>query len=216
MGFHAFPAAQNYTDTALKKGTYAPISLRHAAVEAGLGTLGLNLNLVTRKFGPRVYLQAVLTDAPLGPDGRPENPVCLGPKCGKCLLACPVDAVGFWNIDKRKCSIQAQRYGAAALIRHLHRIIDAESEEAKELVRSADFVNFWQALRTGAGAYAGCLRCMEVCPVGEDYRNLRAPSKIPERADEKVQRLLEMDNMMDEAYEASKTPLKHSARWVLY
>ena len=36
------------------------LSLPHAAVEAGLGTLGLNLQLLTPEFGPRVLLTAVL------------------------------------------------------------------------------------------------------------------------------------------------------------
>ena len=36
------------------------ISLPHAAVEAGLGTLGLNLQLLTPEYGPRVLLTAVL------------------------------------------------------------------------------------------------------------------------------------------------------------
>jgi hypothetical protein len=34
------------------------LSLPHAAVEAGLGTLGLNLQLLTPEFGPRVILTA--------------------------------------------------------------------------------------------------------------------------------------------------------------
>ena len=36
------------------------LSLPHAAVEAGLGTLGLNLQLLTPEYGPRVLLTAVL------------------------------------------------------------------------------------------------------------------------------------------------------------
>jgi len=35
------------------------LSLPHAAVEAGLGTLGLNLQLLTPEYGPRVILTAV-------------------------------------------------------------------------------------------------------------------------------------------------------------
>src|SRR5215472_16942054 len=37
------------------------LSLPHAAVEAGLGTLGLNLQLLTPEYGPRVVLTAVLS-----------------------------------------------------------------------------------------------------------------------------------------------------------
>src|SRR5687767_1465116 len=43
------------------KAHMAPIlSLPHAAVEAGLGTLGLNLQLLTPEYGPRVILAVVL------------------------------------------------------------------------------------------------------------------------------------------------------------
>src|SRR5437588_6588726 len=38
----------------------ALLSLPHAAVEAGLGTLGLNLQLLTPEYGPRVGLSGVL------------------------------------------------------------------------------------------------------------------------------------------------------------
>jgi len=41
------------------------LSLPHAAVEAGLGTLGLNLQLLTPQYGPRVILTAVLCSVPV-------------------------------------------------------------------------------------------------------------------------------------------------------
>ena len=53
--------------------TRGPLSLPHAAVEAGLGTLGLNLMLLTPEYGPRVLLGAVLTSAELEPDAPPEE-----------------------------------------------------------------------------------------------------------------------------------------------
>src|SRR5262245_63160872 len=51
-----------------KGDTRGPLSLAHAAVEAGLGTLGLNLMLLTPEYGPRVMLGAVLPSAELDPD----------------------------------------------------------------------------------------------------------------------------------------------------
>ena len=215
-GFLAFPAAQNYTDPKLKKATYGPLSLRHLAVEAGIGTLGLNLNLLTPDFGPRVYLRAILTDISLESDRMLNKQLCRGPKCGRCLLACPADAIGHWELDKRRCSTQAQRYGAASLIRHIHRIMDAKTvEEAKELVRSTEFVSYWQALRTGAGAYGGCYRCMEVCPVGNDYsRYLRdVHARIPEITDEKIEKLRKMISAENNGLEIAG--FNRSFRWIL-
>src|SRR6185312_11838356 len=64
------------------------LSLPHAAVEAGLGTLGLNQQLLTPEFGPRVILTAVMASLEVEPDRRREQSLCLGPSCGRCLKTC--------------------------------------------------------------------------------------------------------------------------------
>ncbi len=213
LGFRATPIPQNITDTELKRGTYGSISLRHVAVEAGLGTLGLNLNLLTPEYGPRVYLQAVLTDMPLIPDIPLNKSLCPGPSCGRCLLVCPADSIGLFKNDKRKCSVYAQRYGISALMNHILKIESSENEdEIRNLVRSMETVNFWQALRTGSGAYGGCLRCWEVCPVGNDYRKHLSDvyAKIPAE-DERKDRLKQM---VEEIKNPENTPAVHSMRWI--
>ncbi len=60
------------------------LSLDHAAVEAGLGTLGLNLQLITPEYGPRVLLIGVLTSVPVEAGQIMEEALCLGPSCGRC------------------------------------------------------------------------------------------------------------------------------------
>ncbi|ACL06370.1 4Fe-4S ferredoxin iron-sulfur binding domain protein [Desulfatibacillum aliphaticivorans] len=67
-------------------------ALSHKAIArmAGLGWQGKSLLLVTPKFGPRVRLVTVLTNAPLEPDGPVKN------RCGKCTNckdACPAGAI---------------------------------------------------------------------------------------------------------------------------
>jgi len=64
------------------------------AVDAGLGELGRNGQLITREFGPRVRLCKVFTDLPLAPD----EPVDLGVQhfceaCAKCAKKCPGNAI---------------------------------------------------------------------------------------------------------------------------
>src|SRR5438067_13088451 len=61
------------------------LSLPHAAVEAGLGTLGLNLQLLTPEYGPRVILTAILCSVPVECDQPMQEALCLGPSCGRCL-----------------------------------------------------------------------------------------------------------------------------------
>jgi len=67
-------------------GRYAAFSHRHAAVLAGLGVLGLNNLLITPKYGPRVRINSVITDAELTPDPMiPQEKVCPAEKCMICV-----------------------------------------------------------------------------------------------------------------------------------
>src|ERR1700722_14414896 len=95
------------------------LSLPHAAVEAGLGTLGLNLQLLTPEFGPRVVLTAVLCSVDIAPDARRETALCLGPNCGRCLSACPGDVIGQWGRDWAKCDTYRSPYGFQKLTGHI-------------------------------------------------------------------------------------------------
>ena len=63
-------------------------SLKHAAVRAGLGEFGLNGQLITAEYGPRVRLTAVLTAAPLIPSPLITKKTCLGTKCSLCVTHC--------------------------------------------------------------------------------------------------------------------------------
>ena len=86
--FKALPiAASQVLDT---KNWYAAISHKAVGRMAGLGWQGKSLLLVTPRYGPRVRLVTVLTNAPLKTDGPIKN------RCGKCTLcqeACPVRAI---------------------------------------------------------------------------------------------------------------------------
>ena len=60
-------AAQE-TDWNYKRASYGRLSTRHLGVEAGLGTLGLEVNILTPEFGPRIYLTGILTELELEAD----------------------------------------------------------------------------------------------------------------------------------------------------
>ncbi len=69
---------------------YGAISHKAVARMAGLGWQGKNLLLITPRYGSRVRLATVLTNAPLTPDKPIKN------RCGTCTAcrdACPVQAI---------------------------------------------------------------------------------------------------------------------------
>lgn len=171
------------------------ISLPHAAVEAGLGTLGLNQQLLTPEFGPRVVLTAVMASLDVEPDARREDSLCLGPSCGRCLSVCPADAVKHWDRDWEACDTHRSPYGFAKMTEHVEAIMTAPTAQAKkDLLRTETMFNLWQSILRGAGAITGCRRCADVCPVGEDYAAMLADAleAIPEDTDSKRLRLADM------------------------
>ncbi len=171
------------------------LSMDHAAVEAGLGTLGLNLQILTPEFGPRVMMIAVLTSAPLEPDSRMEESLCGGPDCGRCLKSCPGDVIGHWDRDWPGCDSYRNPHGFNHLTEFLGNVIDqGDPETQKKMIRSEDAFNIWQSILRGAGAVIGCRRCQDVCPVGEDYETMLkdAVDEIAEDTPEKQIRLKDM------------------------
>jgi epoxyqueuosine reductase len=190
------------------------LSLPHAAVEAGLGTLGLNLQLLTPEYGPRVVLTAVMCSAEVECDPRMAQALCLGPSCGRCLSVCPGDTVGHWTRDWERCDTYRSPNGFAQLADHVGKILDAAGPaQQKELLRSEDSFNLWQSILRGAGVITGCRRCADVCPVGEDYAAMLADALavIPEDTPAKELRLAAMV-AAEEAGDDGAYPAQ--ARWI--
>jgi epoxyqueuosine reductase QueG len=185
------------------------LSLPHAAVEAGLGTLGLNLQLITKEFGPRVILTAVLSSLDVECDAPMAEALCLGPECGRCLKACPGDVVQHWERDWAACDRYRSPHGFAQLTEYLDEVIDApDAARKKAMLRSEASFNLWQSILRGAGVITGCRRCADVCPVGADYDAALkdALDAIPENTPAKEARLAAMTEPSD-AY-------RRQVRWV--
>ena len=171
------------------------LSLEHAAVEAGLGTLGLNRQLLTPEYGPRVMLAGVLSSLDVAADARQEDALCLGPECGRCLSACPGDVVQHWDRDWMACDRYRSPHGFPQLTEFVESIIgEPDNMKKQEMLRSEDGFNIWQSILRGSGVVTGCRRCQDVCPVGEDYETMLkdALDEIPEASEEKSLRLADM------------------------
>ncbi|MBM3609880.1 MAG: hypothetical protein FJX29_15790, partial [Alphaproteobacteria bacterium] len=191
-GHPAFVVPGQETEWNLKRASYGRLSTRHLGVEAGLGTLGLEVNILTPEFGPRIYLTGILTELELEADRPMTEQVCIGESCSRCLHSCPGDAVRHFGIDKRACTEHAQEFGFGQIIKFLDRVFDAQeagaqTQELIAMTRSRDLFGFWQGLLRVVGSFGDCPRCLAVCPVGDDYHaHLAGPQKvIPERTPEK-------------------------------
>jgi epoxyqueuosine reductase len=85
------------------------LSLKHMAVQAGLGVLGYNSLLITQQYGPRVRLVAIVTDAEMQPDSPLNKNFC--ENCPTpCMSSCPAKALkkpgheSDYEINKFACS----------------------------------------------------------------------------------------------------------------
>jgi ferredoxin len=187
-GHPTFTLAAQETDWNLKRASYARLSTRHLGVEAGLGTLGLEVNILTPEFGPRLYLTGILTELELEPDQRMQEQVCIGESCSRCLHSCPPDAVRQWGLDKAACATEAQEFGFAQISKFFNGFFEKGKEEQKAALRSRDLFGFWQGLLRVVGSFGDCPRCLAVCPVGNDYHAHLADIQkvIPEKTPEKV------------------------------
>ena len=189
-GHPSFVTAAQETDWSYKRASYGKLSTRHLGVEAGVGTLGLEVNILTPEFGPRVYLTGVLTEAELEADGPMTEQVCIGESCSRCLYACPPNAVRHFGIDKRGCATEAQEFGFSTILKFWEKFLRTPTEGQSDLLVDREVFGFWQGLLRVVGSFGDCPRCLAVCPVGNDYHAHLADHQklIPEKTPEKVEK----------------------------
>jgi epoxyqueuosine reductase len=128
-----------------------PVLERSWAARAGLGFIGKNAMLISRRHGNWLLLAAILTRVELAPDAPVRKKIARGSatvagdagllcgKCTRCLDACPTNAFPRPGVvDARRC-------------------ISYQTIENKGVIP--------RELRPGIGAHIfGCDVCLEVCP----------------------------------------------------
>jgi epoxyqueuosine reductase len=104
QGYSAIPIPTDepyeYWDPENKRGK-GILSLKHAAQASGIGCIGKNTLLINEKYGNRLYLGAVITNAELTADDLGNN-IC-PESCNICLKACPQSALDGVTINQKKC-----------------------------------------------------------------------------------------------------------------
>jgi epoxyqueuosine reductase QueG len=190
LGHPSFITTSQETHWDYKGGSYAQLSTRHLGIEAGLGTMGLEVNILTPEFGPRIYLTAVLTEAAIEADSPIREQVCIGESCSRCLYSCPTDAVRHFGIDKRACTAEAQEYGYSTLQNFCREFVRQDRGKQREMLADREVFGFWQGIVRVVGSFGDCPRCLAVCPVGNDYHAHLADVQkvIPEKTPEKVEK----------------------------
>lgn len=146
------------------RGLLGDISLRHAAVGAGLGVIGKNRLLLTSKWGPRVRLGAVVTDAPLAADQPLQEQLC--DDCDMCVQSCPAQALNTNTLkDAVKCLGKQQKWGMAKHIQYMQKLLEAPLEQQKSMLRDPEYWNIYQA--QSVTLMYTCYECINSCPVGK-------------------------------------------------
>ncbi len=86
------------------------MSMKHAAVCAGLGTLGKNTLLLNRDYGNLLIIGALLTDLELESDPLAQS-ICKE-ECCLCIDSCPAGALDGMRANQKKC--RTNTYGTTA------------------------------------------------------------------------------------------------------
>ncbi|MGE4589194.1 MAG: epoxyqueuosine reductase [Acidaminococcaceae bacterium] len=83
------------------------LSMKHAAVQAGLGALGKNSLLLNDRYGNLLTVGAVLTDIKVESDPIAAS-ICIE-GCDLCIKTCPVQALDGVGANQKSC--RAKAYG---------------------------------------------------------------------------------------------------------
>lgn len=113
---HGWEAVPHYPAVPERSPSHAPVasgkvprdvacSVRLLGVGAGVGEMGHSKVFLTKKFGPRVRLGSIFTDAELEPDPIIE-PGTICNKCGRCVKDCPGNAIPPVKDEDKKITVE--------------------------------------------------------------------------------------------------------------
>lgn len=140
------------------------ISLKPAAVKAGLGSRGKNTLVITPEYGPRVRFAAVLTSARLEPDEPFKDDLC--GECAMCIVACPSGALHPYEINIKRCLTYA-----------------AESPYSPDVEEDVRALERKLIKKPTSNSFIECTICHDVCPIGMRKASTNSSTKVEESSD---------------------------------
>jgi epoxyqueuosine reductase QueG len=153
------------------------LSLKHAAISCGMGEIGRNNLLLTPEFGPHQRLCAIVTEASLKANSRRELDLCKN--CERCVKTCPSGALKTDRYDVDHCFAYwssgfkrlppGKFWGWPGYIKMVR----------QHLKRRDLLVEMGQTYITDVD---NCIECMRVCPVGENWKNIRPELLLPQKS----------------------------------
>jgi epoxyqueuosine reductase len=125
------------------------LSLKHAAVKAGVGSFGRSEQVYHPTFGALLRLAAVVTNAAMPGDPLIEADPC-PPKCNACLKVCPAKAFG-----------DGGRFGKMICLGHAikHAIYPLALKDETGLKNIERIIN-----TAGHDYWIACNECVKACP----------------------------------------------------
>lgn len=145
-------------------GVIGDLSLRHAAVVAGLGEFGRHNLVIHPRLGTRVLFVAVLCNLDMPSDPPVKENLCT--QCNACVENCPAGALNNeGQTDVIKCLKVSQPYGLGKNIKFWAKWAGKTPEEQQKMFISKDFWMMYQANFIGFQYF--CFKCYTSCPVGE-------------------------------------------------
>ena len=143
-------------------GLRGDVSLRHAAVSAGLGRFGRHNLVIHPRFGSRLSFMGILTTLPLASDMPVTEGLC--DDCNLCVEACPGKALDIeGKTEDLKCLRASQPYGIGAAIGYIRRFLGKSPEEQQTILKDPRFMSLYQA--SFIGFHYHCFNCIAVCPI---------------------------------------------------
>lgn len=138
------------------------IYMKDAAVFAGLGRIGKNNMLINSRFGPRLRLRVLLTDADLPSEGIVDfNPCEACPE--PCRAACPQDAFAerIYSVEAYGMEALPGRDGDYSRLR-CNRQMMVDEMESEELISDDNRKGSTKRI------VRYCRKCEMACPIGSE------------------------------------------------